>query len=444
MNRLHWTQKDLETERQQLLEEGRDSKAVKYLFEDCVEDGYYNLSTQCDINELFDDCRAISMCPDYLYIEPSDLEGIRKCRTTKNYGKALTPSNEVMRDKIKGAWQGRVAGCLLGKPLEGIRRPRLQKFLSDTGGAEIDDYIWRRPNFTEETCKDMGWDGAWKYWNTNCFPGDDDTDYTVMNMAMVKQHGINFTPDNVADFWMWNIPILKTCTAEQIAYRNFVNNIMPPESASFRNPYREWIGAQIRADFYGYINPGDPEKAAAMAWRDASISHVKNGIYGSMWVAAMLAVAAVETDPRTIILAGLAQIPEKSRLHEGVSDILWGCQNGASYQDIVCYIHAKWDENTNHGWCHVISNSMIITAALLYSEGNYEKAICNAVSACFDTDCVGATVGSIMGMILGTKGVPEKWTGIMKDRIKTAISGYADVSISGLADEMFDIWKANK
>ena len=45
-----------------------------------------------------------------------------------------------------------------------------------------------------------------------------------------------------------NIPIFHTCTAERVAYRNFVSLIVLPLSATYRNPYREWIGAQIHGD----------------------------------------------------------------------------------------------------------------------------------------------------------------------------------------------------
>ncbi len=33
---------------------------------------------------------------------------------------------------------------------------------------------------------------------------------------------------------------------------------MPPETALIRNPYREWIGAQIRADLWGWVSPAQP------------------------------------------------------------------------------------------------------------------------------------------------------------------------------------------
>jgi len=47
---------------------------------------------------------------------------------------------------------------------------------------------------------------------------------------------------------------------------------------TYRNPFREYIDAQIRADLFGYTAPGLPKIAAQRAWRDARISHVKNGV----------------------------------------------------------------------------------------------------------------------------------------------------------------------
>ena len=268
---------------------------------------------------------------------------------------------------------------------------------------------------------------------------DDDTNYTVTGFGIVKRGGRDFTPADVGSYWLQEIPILHTCTAERTSYRSLCMGIPPPASASYRNPFREWIGAQIRADYFGYANPGNPARAAEWAWRDACISHVGNGIYGEMWVAAMLAAAYVEKDMVRIIRAGLAQIPAKSRLREDVEMVLNLYETGIRYEDAVEFVHAQWKEASFHDWCHTNSNAQIVAIGLLYGGDDFGLAIARAVMPGFDTDCNGATVGSIWGVRYGVNALPSLWTRPIKNRLRTGVAGYHDVAIDKLANEMVDV-----
>jgi hypothetical protein len=280
---LWWNKEDLKTEQQQLIDEGRDTSAVeaeftRLLAEEAPEGAQFQLVT----DGLLDKARLLPMRPGYPYVEPSDLEAIRAQRAEGPRILPINSSEAMLRDHIHGAWLGRCAGCLLGQPIEGLHSPRLKLLLDRAGCKEIPDYLWRLPKLTEKDYQELDFGNLWnKFINIDCFPGDDDTNYTVMGMALVKDKGIHFTPSDMAYFWMNNVPILRMCTAERVAYRNFVDNIEPPKTAVVRNPYREWIGAQIRADSFGYVALGQPELAAELAWRDASISHVKQQF--SLW-----------------------------------------------------------------------------------------------------------------------------------------------------------------
>ena len=85
---------------------------------------------------------------------------------------------------------------------------------------------------------------------------DDDTDYTILGMHILEEHGFEFGPMDVAEEWLLHLPFFQVYTAERAAYRNLIHGLSPPETASYRNPYREWIGAQIRADMWGYVCSG--------------------------------------------------------------------------------------------------------------------------------------------------------------------------------------------
>ena len=93
-------------------------------------------------------------------------------------------------------------------------------------------------------------------------------------------------------------------------------------------------------------------------------------------------------------------------------------------------IHNQYDEYTEHGWCHTIPNAMIVVASLLYGKSDYGKSICMAVETGFDTDCNGATVGSILGMANGIQSIPKYWSEPINDTLHTSIFGVDTVKIS--------------
>ncbi len=421
---------DILTEYKQSVEEGKDLAAYEELFHAVPK------LPSVEVREAIADTlfRVVLNAPmraDYPYREPSDLETIRLLRPDVRPG--FGSPDDTLADRIHGAWLGRICGCLLGKPVEGLRTNVLHPLLKESGNWPMHRYI-HSDDFTDEFCERRHANLRGRCWadTVSYMPYDDDTNYTVLALKLIEQYGYDFTPRDMAHFWMSMQPKTAYCTAERAAFRNFVNGFYPPDSAIYKNPYREWIGAQIRGDYFGYINPGNPERAAEMAWRDASISHIKNGIYGEMFVSAMLAAAAVESDIRTVIEAGLAQIPENSRLNEAIHQVIALYDAGAR-EEIFAFIHEAWDEHTAHGWCHTISNAMIVAASLLCGQKDFGRSICMAVQTGFDTDCNGATVGSILGMMLGTAAIGDEWSAPLNDTLETTIFGLGKVKISEMA-----------
>ncbi len=384
--------------------------------------------------------QSVQPSPDFPYDEPSDYESIMAKSASVKPSLPSIPDDSVLRDKIAGAWYGRIAGCLLGKPVEGYRSERLLPLLNGTDNYPMKKYI-TKAEFTDKLTDELKIDrnACWADNIGGIAPVDDDTNYTVFALKLIENYGCDFKPDDVLEAWLRWIPMLSTCTAERAAYRNAAMGLLAPETAMYKNPYREYIGAQIRGDFFGYINPGNPGRAADMAFRDASISHIKNGIYGEMFVSAMIAASAVTSDIREIIEAGLAYIPEKSRLMRDVRKVVSMYESGASAEDIIAAIHNDYDEHTGFGWCHTNSNAMIVAMALLCGGGDFGKSICLAVQSRFDTDCNGATVGSIVGMINGASAIPAYWIEPFGGNLRTTIEGYNNVTVDMLTDRTLQL-----
>ena len=428
---------ELLNEYRQCIDEGLNVQPYEALFREIDKLDPGAVKNQM-ADALFHAVENAGTVSDYPYNEPSELEAIRALCTSAGSLPAA-PDRKTIEPKIRGAWVGRICGCLLGKPIEGIRTEDLNPFLQMSGNMPLHRYPLRA-DLTPEVLNTIAFDLKNKEYadELTSAPADDDTNYTVLAQALIERFGRTFKSEDVLTMWMREQPSTAYFTAEQVAYRNRTAGLLPPYTATVKNPFREWIGAQIRGDYFGYICPGNPQGAAELAWRDARISHVKNGIYGEMFVSAMLAAAAVTDDIREILAQGLAQIPQTSRLYARVREVIEGFRNGVSSEDCIRQIHTLYDEHTGYGWCHTISNAMIVTAALLYGGGDFGKSICLAVSAAFDTDCNGATVGSILGMRGGIDSIDPYWYTPLHGKLRTQILSVGTVQIEMLVQKTLD------
>jgi ADP-ribosylglycohydrolase len=219
-------------------------------------------------------------------------------------------------------------------------------------------------------------------------------------------------------------------TAERVAYRNLVNDVWPPASAACDNPYREWIGAQIRADAWGYASPGRPAQAAELAYRDGAVSHVANGIYGEMFVAAMLAGAFVADGLEEVVHIGLGEIPRTSRLYEAVTQTVRWAKEDDDWERTCDKVLATYGHYPS---VHTINNACLVVMGLLHSRGDLGRAVSVAVMGGLDTDCNGATAGSVMGAWLGAGKLPARWVRPLHDRLLSYVVGMTDNRISDLA-----------
>ena len=361
--------------------------------------------------------------------EPSELEAIRATRPDGPRRYTLNLTDAGLYDRVYGAWLGRCAGCTLGKPVEGWPRAKIEAYLRAAAAYPLSSYFPVLDSFPEGLALSDNYTRT-ALGNVRGMTRDDDIDYTVLGLRILETHGRDFSNWDVAMAWISNLPFYKVYTAEAVAYRNLVNGLEPLHAARYRNPYREWLGGQIRADMWGYVNPGHPERAAEFAYRDTSLSHTRNGIYGAMWAAACIATAFATDDPRQIIAAGLAEIPADCRLARAVQNTMAWASECPAWEETWERVNAEYGR---YPPIHVVNNTCTIVLGLLYGEGDLEKSICLAVMGGCDTDSTGATVGSVVGAMRGAGAVSKKWIGPLNDRLESIVPGFHDSRISDLA-----------
>ena len=394
--------------------------------------------------------------------EPNELDAIRALRPDGPRDLKWLPGDAELIDRMHGAWTGRAVGCALGKPVESgsygmatedgqsVGRERIRRLLEARGEWPLRDYFsesvpdghtkLRCPASTREHIAYM--------------EPDDDIHYTLVGLGVLEDIGPDFKWWDVAWYWTRHLPYSAICTAETQAILNFWNRsghmeksrtssgtaATPDWTRNHKNPYREWIGAQIRSDGWAWACAGKPELAAEFAYRDACWTHTRNGIYGEMLFAAIQAAAFVERDVRRCIEIGLTEIPRDCRLARWVRTAL-------EWHEVLPDLEAALDRMDSEevlrrmSPVHTINNAVVCVLALLYAEPQIDSATCAAVMAGIDTDCNGATVGSVIGAMTGRDAYRGNLAAHLNDTIKPEVFGFQEVRMQALAQRHAAVWR---
>ncbi|MFF2553808.1 ADP-ribosylglycohydrolase family protein [Nocardia sp. NPDC058058] len=381
-----------------------DPRALLY-YEWCqrLESGYAVADFAEDVNELsradrpmdaacwrlLDRIESAGRDPDWRYFEwaatGGDPNSLGVARDSPGYRTPVDYSRTELFDRIHGGWLGRCAGCALSGP----------RVSSVIGCAR-----------------------------------DENLDYTILGLHLLEQYGADFIADDVSALWLERLPFLRTTTAERVAYRNLIDGFLPPDTASYRNPYREWRGALVRADIYGYTNPGDPVRAAELAARDASISHTGNGLWAARWAAALVAAAFTAANPGEALERAQRVIPANSRLAVALSEVIADHADNLGWERARAVIHER---HSHYNRLHSIGNCCLIAAGLLWGAGDFTETVRLTAGAGWDSRSNCATAGSVAGICIGASRIPAHWTDSLGDTLHSAVTGYPTLRISDLA-----------
>ncbi len=311
---------------------------------------------------------------------------------------AIDPPAAVKVGRPEGSihtgWVGMVVGGAFGTPLEGYTGRTLREHYGTPSG------FVRTPDTV-----------------------NDDLTYSIVLLDALEAGRDD--PAGMATEWIRSIPY--GWSAEQVALENLRAGFRPPLSATHRNPYTDWIGAQMRTMICGLLHPGNPRSAVHLAYRESSISHSANGAYGGMFAAALTSLAFVIDDPGRLVAAALRCVPPGSGYAEVVERSIRAATDTTDTHEAL---DALDHQHRHLNWIHAHPNIANVVVALIHGAGNPTDTFGILSDAGLDVDCNAGLAGAILGVwdVL----IPE-WTTPIGDRLTTYLPHHRELSIAELA-----------
>jgi ADP-ribosylglycohydrolase len=273
------------------------------------------------------------------------------------------------RRRVFGCWLGKAIGGTLGQPHEGHAGELNLSFYDPVPDGVV-------PN--------------------------DDLDLQVMALEAVRRHGPDLSRLDLAAAWIEHVDFPWDEYGSALA--NLRRGILPPLSGSHANYCGDCMGSPIRSEVWAVLAPGDPELACALAYEDAVIDHDGEGVWGELFLAAIESAAFVVHDRDRLIELGLSAIPPDCRIARAVRSTLDWFARDPDWHTVRRRILEQFG---HHNFTDAPQNLAFIVLGWLAGK-DFGDAICTAVNCGQDTDCTGATLGALLG-ILSPDDIPQRW-----------------------------------
>jgi len=319
----------------------------------------------------------------------------------------------VLRDKIEGGWAGQMIGVSFGAPTE---------FRFKNAMVPED----KLPKWTKDSV-------------TNSLNQDDL--YVDMTFAKVlDDKGLDATTEDFgtafrdAKYPLWH--------ANLAARRNLKRGVPATLSGTPRyNVHANDIDFQIESDFIGLMTPSMPQAAVDLALRAGRVMNYGDGLYGGMFVSCMYSSAFFEKDPRKVVEAGKACLPEESPYRKLISDVLlWSSESPEDWITVWNKIDRKWNrrEPCPEGALLPFNidakmNGAYVALGLLYGHGDIGETIRISTRCGQDSDCNPSTAAGIVGVMTGYQAIPDHWKFGIQDIADKKFS-FTDFSFKTIVD----------
>lgn len=337
--------------------------------------------------------------PEHPYWSYTCYESFEQYKAAVQFPAACYDRNpEDMERLAYYGWQAQICAGAVGTAMEGYLTKNIRKAF-----GEVYDYV-RTPNTY-----------------------NDDITYELALLLAVEQKGAAITAADIAEQWVALVPM--GWSAEDVALKNLKLGVFPPESGKLNNPYREWIGAQMRGVICGMLCPGDAEGAARLAFMDGQVSHHNNGVLGEVFNALLASLAYVESDIRALVRQAIGLIPADSEYYSVVRFALDQCLAHGDWESAWRVCEEKYKR---YNWIHAYPNAAAEVVALWFGNGDFDETIHISAMQGYDVDCNAAQIGTVV-TIAADRPVDERWTAPIGDILNTYMRSWKTQSIRELA-----------